>query len=290
MDACHIQNQVLRAEFVAKGAELRRLQVVGGPELLWNGDPEIWGRTSPLLFPVVGRLADDQALVGGKAHPMPQHGFARDLPFTLMRLTREDCTWMLQDTPETRERYPFPFQLWTAFRLDGPLLRVRLELRNLGDAPLYASLGAHPAFRWPLGAAPRDTYRLEFEKPEPAPIRRLAKGLLDLNPYPTPVDGRILRLKDDHFRADAMIFDQVNSRAVRFLAPGSLGLEVAWEGFPHLALWTIPGAGFLCIEPWAGYHSPEGFRGELASKPGILKVEPRRSRTFAWSVRLLPPG
>ncbi len=43
MEACTIQNEVLRAEFRALGAELRRWTLLGGPELLWTGDPEVWG-------------------------------------------------------------------------------------------------------------------------------------------------------------------------------------------------------------------------------------------------------
>lgn len=287
MDACFIQNQVLRAEFRAQGAELRRLGVLNGPGLLWEGDPEVWGRTSPVLFPVVGRLAGNRTWVDGRAHTLSQHGFARDLPFRLLRLTREDCVWQLEDEPQTRPSYPFAFDLRIGYRLDGPCLQVRYEVRNPGDRPLPASLGAHPAFRWPLAGLPRETHRILFEQEEVAPVRRLRGGLLDGTPHPTPVEGRTLRLRDDHFRADALIFDRLRSRSLRYGAPGGPGLEIAWSGFPHLALWTVPGAGFLCIEPWHGHHSPEGFDGDLREKPGIFLVEPGRMRTFGWSVRVL---
>ena len=154
-----------------------------------------------------------------------------------------------------------------------------------GDA---ASLGAHPAFRWPLAGGQREAHRLVFAKPESAPISRVSDGLLDAHPYPNPVDGTVLKLRDDLFTQDALIFDQLQSHSVRYLAPGALGIEFSWDGFQQLGVWTKPGSDFLCIEPWAGMASPAGFDGEFASKPGVFSVEPGGRRFFRWSARVLP--
>ena len=56
---------------------------------------------------------------------------------------------------------------------------------------------------------------------------------------------------------------------------------------PHLGIWTKPGAGFLCIEPWQGYASPEDFDGELAEKPGIVWVEPGMARNFDMRIAVM---
>ncbi len=288
MDSCFIANQQIRAEFVEKGAELRRFLPIQGPDLLWNGDPAVWGRVSPVLFPIVGQLKGDVLRHDGQAFPMGRHGFARDRVFTLVRLSRESCTWRLRDDAQSRVQFPFPFELWITYSVEGPVLQAVFEVRNPGKEPLPASLGAHPAFRWPLPGAARESHRLEFPKAEPAPISRLSDGLLDPHPYPNPVDGKVLRLRDDLFTQDALIFDQLQSRALRYLAPGALGLEMSWEGFQQLGLWTKPGAGFLCIEPWAGTASPVSFDGEFREKPGIFRVEPGGRRLFRWSVQVLP--
>lgn len=288
MDSCFIGNPELRAEFVARGAELRRLQVAQGPDLLWNGDPEVWGRVSPVLFPVVGKLKDGLLRHGGKTYPMGQHGFGRDRDFQLVRLTRESCTWSLKDDEATRAQYPFPFELRITYTVEGFTFRAAFEIRNPGTKALPMSLGAHPAFRWPLPGGQREGHRIEFAQPEPAPILRLKDGLLDLHPSANPADGSLLRLRDELFAQDALIFDQLRSRAVRYSAPGSLGLELHWEGFQHLGLWTKPGAGFLCIEPWAGLPSPVDFDGEFSTKPGVMILEPGERRAFSWSVKVLP--
>ncbi len=288
MDACFIANQQIRAEFVELGAELRRFQPIQGPDLLWSGNPEVWGRVSPVLFPIVGQLKGNVLRHGGKIFPMERHGFARDRAFSLMRLSREACTWMLRDDDQSRDQFPFPFELWITYSVEGPVLKAVYEVRNPGKEPLPASLGAHPAFRWPLAGGQREAHRLVFAKPESAPIARVSDGLLDAHPYPNPVDGNVLKLRDDLFTQDALIFDQLQSRSVRYMAPGALGVEFSWDGFQQLGIWTKPGSDFLCIEPWAGMSSPTGFDGEFATKPGIFSVEPGGHRFFRWSARVLP--
>jgi galactose mutarotase-like enzyme len=290
MDSCFIANQQIRAEFVELGAELRRFQPIQGPDLLWNGDPAVWGRVSPVLFPIVGQLKGDVLRHGGRTFPMGRHGFARDRAFSLVRLSREACTWVLRDDAQSREQFPFPFELWITYAVEGAALKAVFEVRNPGKEPLPASLGAHPAFRWPLPGGSRESHRLEFAKAETAPISRLSGGLLDPHPYPNPVDGNVLRLRDDLFTQDALVFDQLQSRSLCYQAPGAMGLELSWEGFQQLGLWTKPGSGFLCIEPWAGTASPADFDGEFAKKPGIFSVEPGGRRLFRWSAKILPQG
>jgi hypothetical protein len=34
--------------------------------------------------------------------------------------------------------------------------------------------------------------------------------------------------------------------------------------------------------------SPEGFEGEFAEKPGVVALEPRATREWRYSIRILP--
>ena len=288
MDSCIIQNLFLKASVKAQGAELCQLQTVSGIDLLWDGNPSVWPRQSPHLFPVVGRLKDDTLRHKGKDYRMSPHGFARGLAFNMVRVTREDCTLVLKDDEATRAMYPFAFELRINIALDGPALRVVYELINPGHEPLPASLGAHPAFRWPLipGVA-KEEHRVKFELPEAAPIRRQVDGLLDPHPYPSPVQDRVIKLNDELFREDVLIFDQLRSKKVRYSAPGTPVLEFAWQGFEQLGIWTKPGAGFICIEPWRGLPSPHDFDGEFSEKPGILTIPPGGRRHFRYTVTVI---
>ena len=117
-------------------------------------------------------------------------------------------------------------------------------------------------------------------------MRRPVDGLLSTAAYPTPVQGRRLALHDDLFRDGALVFDRLQSRSVTY----GERLRVDFPDMPHLGIWMLPGAGYVCIEPWQGHASPQGFDGELADKPGIVSIAPGASRRFAMSISVLPPG
>lgn len=278
----------LEAEVSAMGAELQALRH-RTVDLLWDGGP-LWPRRAPLLFPIVGGLKGDTLRHGGRAFRLPRHGFARDRAFTWLERTPEGCTLELTDDDATRAAYPFAFRLRVQYRIQQGGLRTELALTNPGGEPLPASLGGHPAFRWPLAPGlPKAAHRVVFAQDEPAPIRRLdARGLLEPDPRPTPVQGRILALREGLFEADALILDRLRSRSLRFETEGGPAIAVAWENFPHLGLWAKPdpGPSFLCIEPWQGFASPAGWEGDFEDKPGVVVLAPGETRT--WSYTLTP--
>ena len=48
-----------------KGAELVSIREISTDrEYMWNADPAFWGKTSPILFPVVGGLKNGQYQYG----------------------------------------------------------------------------------------------------------------------------------------------------------------------------------------------------------------------------------
>ncbi|MBL6077585.1 aldose 1-epimerase family protein [Belnapia sp. T18] len=286
-----IASDALTAAIKPEGAELCRLRDAAGREFLWNAGPA-WPRHAPVLFPIVGRLAGDGLNHAGRRYPMRQHGFARDRTFTLIDQAPDRCAFRLTDGAETHAAYPFAFALDIHYAVAGGRLSADYRLSNPGPEPLPASLGAHPAFRWPLPGAEGRPHALSFESDEPAPIRRLQDGLLLPEPQPSPIEGRRLALSPALFEADAMILDQPHSRAVEYRAEGGprggSGLRFAFTGFPHLGLWSKPGgADFLCIEPWQGFASPLGWDGEFTDKPGLVTLPPGGEFRAGWSVELL---
>ncbi len=270
----------------AQGGELRSLRDAQGTEYLWQAGAA-WPRCAPLLFPIVGRLAGDTLRHDGKSYRMTQHGFARDRAFVFVERKNDACRLALADDEATRTIYPFAFRFEILYALAEGALDVTFTVSNPGAEPLPASFGAHPAFNWPLdpGVAP-EIYTLTFERDEAAPIRRLSGGLLRPEAFPTPVEGRVLRLREDLFADDAIVMDHVASASVRFAAPTGPSLEVAWEGFRELGLWMKPGARFLCIEPWLGFASPLEFDGPFIEKPGVLLIPPGESRRASMSIRI----
>ncbi|HXR51216.1 MAG TPA: hypothetical protein VN762_03675, partial [Steroidobacteraceae bacterium] len=124
---------------------------------------------------------------------------------------------------------------------------------------------------------------------EPAPVRRLdADGMLTDARHPTPVRQRRLALDDSLFVEDVMIFDWLESDQLRYGADNGPKLAVSFPGATHLGLWTRPGAGFICIEPWRGIADPVGFDGGFAAKPGLFTVQPGGTGTLLMRLDLNP--
>lgn len=286
-DVLSISDPALRAEISATGAELVRLQDRDGRDLLWDGDPAFWTGRSPLLFPIVGEVKGNRLNVAGKAYEIGRHGFARTSTFTLVASEPSRCTWRLEASEATRKQYPFDFRLDVTYAIRCGTLEMSAEVSNAGAVTMPASFGFHPALRWPLPyGKPRAAHEIVFDRDESAPIRRPIDGLLSSAAYPTPVRDRRLVLHDDLFRDGALVFDTLESHGVVY----GERLRVGFDGMPHLGIWTLPGAGYVCIEPWQGHASPQGFDGELVDKPGIVSIAAGESRRFAMSISVLPPG
>ena len=289
-DRHSMTNGRITATVLAQGAELCSLQGADGHEFLWQAGPA-WPRHSPVLFPIVGRLAGDEYSHGGQHYRLTQHGFARDRLFSWVARTETSCLLRLEDDPESHSRYPYPFRLELAYQLEAEGLTLRYTLSNPGEGVLPAALGAHPAFNWPiLPDVTKEEHELRFARAETAPIHGVAGGLLTAATHPSPVDDRVLRLRPELFAEDALVFTTLSSRSVRFSGRGTPVIEMGWEGFEQLGVWSKPtGADFLCIEPWHGYASPEGFTGDLMEKPGMMLLPAGTQRELQWTVRLLPP-
>lgn len=286
LDRHVLSNAYLSAAVKADGAELCSLKDAGGTEMLWQAGP-IWPRHAPVLFPIVGRLKNDRLRHNGRSYRMNQHGFARDRRFAWLSRTAAACRLVLHDDAGTRTQFPFAFRLEVAYTLDDDSLETRFRIRNPGREILPVSAGAHPGFAWPLSEnTDKAAHFLEFAEQEPAPVRRLRDGLLLAAPQQSPVDGHILPLRPDLFAEDALIFDRIASRSVRYTAPGAESIEVSWEGFNVLGVWSRAGGDFVCIEPWRGSHSPEDFDGEFLDKPGLMLIPPGEERSLAMRIRI----
>jgi galactose mutarotase-like enzyme len=277
----------ITATILAHGAELCSLRNEAGLELLWQAGPQ-WPRHAPLLFPIVGRLKNDQLRHRGKTYPMTQHGFARDQRFDWVERTSTSCALVLSDSAATHARFPFAFRLAVAYAVQSADLDITLEITNTGREMLPASIGGHPAFNWPLlpGMA-KENYTLTFPDDEPAPIRRLKDGLLRAKPEPTPIHGKTLTPSERLFDDDAVILDGPSSHSVRYAADNGPSLEISWDKFRELGIWSKPGgAPFLCIEPWRGFASPADFDGEFSDKPGVMQIAPGAKEILRYRIAI----
>ncbi len=285
MDRHTLSNGTLSATVKADGAELCSLCNAAGEEMLWQGAP-IWPRHAPVLFPIVGRLKNDTLRHAGKTYRLTQHGFARDRRFAWLNRSASGCRLVLHEDAETRALYPFAFRLEVAFSLDDDTLEQNFTISNPNRTVLPASLGAHPAFIWPLAdGVAKSAHVLEFAQPETGPVERLDQGLLRGEPEASTM-GSTLHLEPALFAEDALILTDPVSHSVRYSAPDTAAIELSWEGFTQLGIWSREGGNFLCIEPWHGTASPVDFDGEFTDKPGLMLIPPGERRSLSLRIRM----
>ncbi len=273
-----LENEKIRIVVKERGAELTSIFHKGlQKEYLWQADPTYWGKHAPVLFPVIGALRDEEFIHEGKVFNLSNHGFARDLDFLLIEMGADYLEYELEATEATKKRYPFDFSLRIRYTLDEESVHTDYFVKNKGGEEMFYSLGAHPAFNWPL--EPEEDfsdYHLRFSRQEN--LDRLLinqeTGLRNLKRRNVMEGSQILDLDHALFQDDALIFEGVESEWIRFESQKSdRFIQVSLTGFTHLGIWTKPNhAPFLCIEPWLGLCDRQDTTKNIDQKEGIRMV------------------
>lgn len=257
-----------------RGAELLGWRA-GGKDLLWQPDPAIWERTSPILFPVVGWCRQGRARIDGRDYPMPVHGFAAAADFVVEEAATDQITFLLRDNEATRCHYPFAFAFRVAYRLTEAAIDIALAVENSGNELLPFAFGVHPGFAMPFAGGVLEDYRVVFGKDEDPSVPVIAAGgLFSQKRRATALHGRVLALSRAAFAQEALCFLNANSTEFALERPGHGRISLHVENLPHLAVWSVQGAPFVCLEAWSGYGDPVGFAGELVDKPGMTLLPP----------------
>ncbi|EPX79726.1 aldose 1-epimerase family protein [Salipiger mucosus] len=284
-ETIRIASDALSASVAPLGAEMQNLRTAAGDELLWHGDPAWWGGRAPMLFPIVGRAPGDRVAAGDHEAEMRQHGFARRSVFELAERQPDRCRHLLRDSEATRAVYPFAFEIAAEHRIEGATLSVSVSVTNLDTRPLPFGFGFHPAFRWPLPGAEGQAHHVTLANgAAPAMARLSPDGLLPEARHASPFDAGRLTLDPAMFEADAMIFPESAGSALAYGPEDGPRLEFAFENLPNLAIWSKPGAPFVCIEPWHGMAAREGASPQIAERPWALDLPAGETARFGWSV------
>lgn len=283
-----IENQFLKATINPLGAELVSLfNKETNTEYIWNADPVFWGKSSPVLFPIIGALKNNQYFYQGKTYTLPRHGLARERVFSVEAHTEGAIILLLKHDEESLKVYPFDFEFRLAYMLIDNKLSVTYSVRNTGNEEMYFSVGGHPAFAVPLSEnSVYDDYYLEFNKTEDFPRWELADGGLIKKEATTFLENtNRLPLTKELFYQDALVFKHLQSTSVVLKADNSdKQLTFDFRGFPFLGIWAAKNANFVCIEPWCGIADSENHEQELTEKEGIETVQPNQVFLRTWSV------
>ena len=285
-----LHNDVLQITVRSHGAEIRSLtETSDGTEYLHNGDPAWWKYSSPVLFPIVGKLWEGKYRVQGQEYELPSHGLGRISEFELVNKGDDSIEFTLGWTQESLKNYPWKFRLNIGYRLEKNAVKVMWKVQNEDNSPLPFSIGAHPALRCPIvgGEDITDCY-LEFNQAERATKFDTTPDTFLYDKQVPGISGKELPLTWDFFAQGTWIFDNLQSDRITIRSRKSQkSVAVEFTGFPFLALWSPEkgGAPFICIEPWYGHADMAGYTGEFAERHGTNIIKP--GEEFNASYRLI---
>ena len=287
-----LSNDKISIQIADHGAELTSI-VANETEYLWQADPKYWGRHSPVLFPIVGRVWNNVYHCKGKKYELGQHGFARDMDFQLSYEEENALIYSLESNEETLQKYPFPFVLEIGYRLKGNRIEVMWSVQNTGNKTMYFQIGAHPAFYYrDLDPATSERGFLDFGKnkktlefvfptekgctPEKRETLTLNEGMLELTPAT--------------FQCDTYIFENNQLKKITLTdKQKNPYLSLEFES-PLVAVWSPsvahPDVPFVCIEPWYGRCDTVGYHGEFKDRRWMQALEPDKSFEASYSIVL----
>lgn len=285
-----LENNNLIIETKNNGAELTKIySKTLKKDFLWNGNSKYWGRHSPILFPIVGRLKDNETIINNKIYNMTQHGFARDMNFNLIEKTQTCLTYKLSSDNETKKYYPYDFDLLISYIIVDSKIDIRWKVLNKGCEDMLFSIGAHPAFNVPFDEKTSiDDYYLKLKSKD-----GINNYLLD-GPFvcsKSKVENlQSINLNPEIFKNDALIYDNINEISITS-NKSNISISIEFNNFPFVGIWspyykeTKSIAPFICIEPWYGIADAVNSDKNFKNKLGINRLSPNKIFEASYSIK-----
>ncbi|MCL9770425.1 aldose 1-epimerase family protein [Flavobacterium sp. HXWNR69] len=264
-----IYNHQIKATINTLGAELIRLEKKN-QNYIWTVEETYWNKTSPILFPIVGRLKNDAYTIEGKTYELPRHGFARNFEFKTEYLTDNSVVFLLTENAETLKCYPFPFELRLKYEVTENGLKMDYSVINKSNKIMPFSIGAHPAFAI---NEPLSNFTLAFNEVEEFVSYELENEQFNNSFQIIPSENGKINLDYALFEKDALVFKHLKSDTLTLLRKNQPYISVEFKGFSYLGIWTKPNAPFLCIEPWCGLADNINHNGNIYEKEGIQLLD-----------------
>ncbi|UQS85402.1 aldose 1-epimerase family protein [Apilactobacillus apisilvae] len=259
------------------GAEVTSIKDASNIEYLWQADKKFWGRHSPVLFPIVGRLKDDRYKYKDKVYSMGQHGFARDMDFEIIEKFSDMVVMILKSNKDTLKIYPFDFKLKIKYYLVDNNLKANMEVINEGKNEMLFSIGGHPAFNVPFINDYNNNY--EDYQVEVIPNKEYQQipfeaPYINLHSIKKVNLSKPLKLTHNLFYQDAKVMkvDEDRIKCVLSSDKSKRNITVIADNAEYAGLWAAKNAPFVCIEPWWGVADDKETSGQFENKIGLNKL------------------
>ena len=223
---------------------------------------------NPILFPICGNIVDDTYTYNSQEYKLKQHGFARNLPWTVVSQSTEDSAkiiFSLASNEDTLKVFPFEFEIIYAYELKGNTLTLHQSYSNKSEQRMPFSFGFHPYFV----CADKEQLTLDF----PATEYQWKDGNETI-----AFDGEL----DYNLDEIDIAFTKLSASKASF-TDGKRNLKVDLDFsdcFSTLVFWTLKGKDFICVEPWS---SP---RNSMNTGDNLLFLPPQETYQASFSIKV----
>ena len=286
-----ISNESLALTIDIQGAETRSLKDVHtGTEYLWQGDPEFWTGTNPILFPACGGCWNGTYRHSGREYAMPKHGFVRKQPWTVTCQTDDSVTLTYTPSEKELKQFPFPCRISVTYQLVGRKMVAQFGVENLGEETMYFQMGGHPGLNLPDydPQRPVSGYIALEGQPESV-LRATTQGCTEPERFPFPQERPgYVPICVDTFANEALIFDNHQITAATIHRTNGTPLARVESSAPAWLFWAPQGqhAPFVCAEPWYGLCDRIGFEGPVEERPYINALPAHATWNGGYSVEV----
>lgn len=283
-----LSNSIISLSVSELGAELISLKK-DEHEYIWTGDKSFWARHAPILFPIVGKVYNNEYISDNQLFKLNQHGFARDSRFEMI----DDNTLRLTSSEETLKVYPFRFELIANYTLDNNTVIINWKVRNTDNKTIYFQIGAHPGFNYPDFNA-EDSVHAYFELykndkiVDEIVVSSLNNGYVIKDHHENmKIDNARLPLNAELFSNDALVIErQQLDKVVMLDKEGNHYLTLTCKDANVFGLWSPykQDCPFCCIEPWCGRADTQGFTDDISHKDYIQSLQPNEVFEFEYRI------
>lgn len=276
-----IESNSLIVQVASHGAEMKRLfSKEWHRELLWAGDEKSWNCSAPVLFPIVGKIKDDEYFFKEKKFHMKQHGFARDQEFKCTECKASEVEFSLVATSETFKSYPFLFELKVRYKVEKHKVTISYFVKNDDRQDMFFSIGAHPAFE----TKNFTNYELHFEKIEKEYFR-VDKNGLDLKKAHV-LKSDVIKISKNLFKEDALVFEKLKSKYIDLVDTKRKETIRIHGHAPYWGVWGKGDVPFVSLEPWHGIPDLNDHEKNIENKKAIIALQEGEIFGFSYAIEM----
>lgn len=256
-------------------------------EMLYQGD-QGWKDQNPTLFPMVGKTWNDGKYeIDGEEYQMKNHGLIR---YENLNGEVKDgrIVYSFDSDEKTKKEYPFDFHFEMSYRLDGNRVIVDYEIKNLSNRPMPFSFGLHPAFRTSQNEEEKfEDFSIVYD--EPLECTQIVTHEDMSSPDREKVSLEKWNLsREDLKKYATLVYEHPNATNATIYYKDEPRLNVHFENYPYLAIWSHPTpSDFICIEPWHGHSDFEKAEVPFENREGTEILQPEETFRQSYSIEVL---